>query len=259
MPECIEVAWTADCLKKMIVNKEYENSQVLDVFTHGKQLFIQLSNGKYINIHFGLTGYLSTISNKNYLRHTFVFGNVRVYMYDKLNFGKWFILDQVGYLSKIESLGLDVMNPNEFTITNLTNIVSGKRVSISKFLLEQKYISGIGNYLKCEIIYHLKVSPKVKMNDLKQNQILQMYDIIRFILFNAYFKGFTNQTKKEYNDIARNFGMAEVPLTKCKKDYDMKNPVPYTFEVYEQDHNSLGNPVVKEMIDGRMTYYVNFI
>jgi formamidopyrimidine-DNA glycosylase len=255
MPECIEVAWTADCLKYLIVGKSIDNKKVEDVFSHGKQLFIQLEHGFYINIHFGLTGYLSVIPNEKYLRETFRFNNTTIYYYDKLHFGNVKILNQNEFEEKIGKLGIDVMDPSQFTCANLKKLIKGKKMTIAKFLMEQKYLSGIGNYLKSEILYHVRLSPYTKAGDLSETDVLNMCDAIKGIVYNAYLAGFTNQGAREYNWIAGNFKMSNVPLSKV---LPLKNPRPYTFEVYEREQDSYGNKVIKEEIDGRATYYVNF-
>ena len=263
MPECIEVAWTADCLKQLLIGKRYYNEVVIDVFSHGKQLFIQMNDNSFINIHFGLTGYLSIYPDQKYHKGTLVFrnkdietGGINLYYYDKVHLGKITPLSSSEYQEKIQKLGLDVMNMAEFTLTNFKTILSGKKISISKFLMEQKYISGIGNYLKSEILYQARISPHTKVNQLSPIQIANLFSSIRVVVYNSYLMGFVNQHKKEYNQIADNFSLDKVPLSKTAEELGINNPHSYRFEVYEKEHNSLGNKVTKEEIDGRITYYI---
>ncbi len=267
MPECIEVAWTADCLNKLILGYKFltpdpENNQIVSkVFSHGKQLFIQFKTFT-INIHFGLSGYLSTIPNLPYCRYKIRFikdnSDVYLYYYDKLNFGNVkYLYDKKELKDKLSKLGLNVMEPKEFTYQNFTSVIQGKRSSISKFLLEQKYMSGIGNYLKSEILYHAKINPYTPVNQLSNNDIERLYNAIKYIIYNSYLKGFTNQHIKEYNQIKENFGFTSIPLTLTSTDLNIENPQPYTFEVYERQTDSKGNIVIKEDIDGRVTYYIN--
>ncbi len=264
MPECIEVAWTADCLKQLIIGKLYHNKVVVDVFSHGKQLFIQMEDNSYLNIHFGLTGYLSIYPNENYHRGTLIFtnsktvgaGGISLYYYDKVHFGKIIPLSYSEYQDKIQKLGLDVMKPQEFTLGNFKTVIGSKRISISKFLMEQKYISGIGNYLKSEILYQARIFPHTKVDQLSSIQIANLFSSIRVVVYNSYLMGFINQHVTEYNQIAKNFNLQSIPLSRTKEYLDVKNPIPYRFEVYEQEKNSLGNKVTKETIDGRATFYV---
>ena len=166
------------------------------------------------------------------------------------------MLNEDEYNDKINKLGLDVMNPKDFSLSSFKAIISGKKISISKFLMEQKYISGIGNYLKSEILYQARISPHTKVNQLSPIQIANLFSSIRVVVYNSYLMGFVNQHKKEYNQIADNFSLDKVPLSKTAEELGINNPHSYRFEVYEKEHNSLGNKVTKEEIDGRITYYI---
>ena len=52
--------------------------------------------------------------------------------------------------------------------------------------MKQKYTSGIGNYLKAEVLYRAKMNPTKKLHELSDNEIKTLYDSIMFQLILSY-------------------------------------------------------------------------
>ena len=62
----------------------------------------------------------------------------------------------------------------DFTYENFEKIIKNKRVSektLPEVLMNQKKISGVGNYLKSEILYASKISPYRLIKDLTDSEI----------------------------------------------------------------------------------------
>lgn len=93
---------------------------------------------------------------------------------------------------------------------------------ICDFVMEQKYCSGIGNYLRAEIFYRIRMDPRKKLGSFTDVDIRNLYDTIIKQMLIAY--GARGLTIKSYWDPEGNEG-------KCP------------LQVYNRTTDPLGNPV----------------
>jgi formamidopyrimidine-DNA glycosylase len=111
-----------------------------------------------------------------------------------------------------------------------------RRRCIAWFLTEQKYFSGIGNYLKSEILYQARVYPGKKLWELSEDEAARLFTVAREVIKLAYSYG--GLTIKSYWSPSGRKGM-------------------FPTAVYFQDYDYFGNPVVRERFpDGRTTHWV---
>jgi formamidopyrimidine-DNA glycosylase len=127
------------------------------------------------NVHISLE-FKKTDSESSYLNY-----------YDTSGFGTSFTfynnLDE--YLKYLYKNAIDVFD-EEFDIkTFKKNFEIVKLKPLSKFniasiLINQGYLcSGIGNYLKCEILYEAKINPNRSINDIKDEELEVLYKAIK--------------------------------------------------------------------------------
>ena len=127
------------------------------------------------NVHISLE-FKKTDSESSYLNY-----------YDTSGFGSSFTfynnLDE--YLKYLYKNAIDVFD-EEFDIkTFKKNFEIVKLKPLSKFniasiLINQGYLcSGIGNYLKCEILYEAKISPNRSINDITDEELEVLYKAIK--------------------------------------------------------------------------------
>lgn len=127
------------------------------------------------NVHISLE-FKKTDSESSYLNY-----------YDTSGFGSSFTfynnLDE--YLKYLYKNAIDVFD-EEFDIkTFKKNFEIVKLKPLSKFniasiLINQGYLcSGIGNYLKCEILYEAKISPNRSINDINDEELEVLYKAIK--------------------------------------------------------------------------------
>ena len=128
--------------------------------------------------------------------------------------------------------------------------------------------SGVGNYLAVEILYHAKISPRMRMKYIYRNKKLayKLSQSIKYITKLSYMtgdvgylehlpKGMTKWLKKLRNEIKKN------PNHKYNyhKDTDISNDI-FSFKVYRQKKDPLGNTVTADkIIPGRTTYWVKAV
>lgn len=106
-------------------------------------------------------------------------------------------LDRVGYLQR---LGPDILNES-VSVQRLLDQFTDKRFSgraLAGLLLDQRFIAGIGNYLRSEILYYAAISPTTKPKQLNEQQQLALADAVLLMVQRAYqLKGVTNDPDRE--------------------------------------------------------------
>ncbi|KAJ2901642.1 uncharacterized protein MKZ38_001601 [Zalerion maritima] len=71
-----------------------------------------------------------------------------------------------------------VVDPDIFTEEFLAELVKRKRVPIKSLLLDQANISGIGNWVGDEVLYHARIHPEQYSNEIDDDRIKDLYDAI---------------------------------------------------------------------------------
>jgi DNA-formamidopyrimidine glycosylase len=162
-----------------------------------------------------------------------------LYFCDPRHFGTMeIIFGEENLLTRLKEIGPDLLSDE---ITNeewLKKIRNGriKNKKIGLFLTEQKYFSGIGNYLRAEILYDAKISPHRKLIDLSDEEALAIFDSSRRLIRESYeAQGATLATYRNPHGGKGGFRVL----------------------IYNKKTDPLGNPVIVEDIgDKRSTYWV---
>lgn len=166
-------------LKK--INKLYfRNSYLLKI---GKNLFFILDNDNVLYMHFGMTGFLSLMKTK-YSKFFFTFYNDKKIFYNTIrNFGKFKIITKDIFLDKINKIGDDIMLLDSNKFIELFKHNKKKKYHLLKYLMDQKHFSGIGNYIKNEVLYDCKIfNPDIYIKDLNIIKIKKLFLSIKKII-----------------------------------------------------------------------------
>jgi formamidopyrimidine-DNA glycosylase len=108
--------------------------------------------------------------------------------------------------------------------------------------MNQKVISGIGNYLRSDILWLSRIDPFRLVKDLTEKEIKRIYQNTRLLTWGDY-----------------HFKKA-VKLKIIKEDD--KLPIHYkrNFFVYDQKEDIYGNPVIKkELYEGTQKRFIYFV
>lgn len=225
MPELPEIATLANYLNKLLINNyivnleinkssryfkngiipgnEYycDECKILNVGFRGKKLIFILQhpiNGIFYLISFlGMEGRWVFTQEK----HSGVKMDIKIndtgqifplYYDDSRHFGFLkFIATIDEYNDIFKDTGPDWLQGN-ITYDQFFKTIQSPRLGnkeIGVFLLEQKYFSGIGNYLRAEILFLAKVYPFKQLNLLTSIEIKAIYDAIISIINNSYQNG----------------------------------------------------------------------
>jgi len=90
--------------------------------------------------------------------------------------------DSIRKFSPLVENGPDpVVDPEVFTEEYLRDKMRSRHVPIKALLLDQTVISGIGNWVADETLYHARLHPEQYCDDFNDEQIKQLYESIRYV------------------------------------------------------------------------------
>jgi len=209
MPEGPEVKSITDQLKiiegyeirDFTIYKEFEGKYKLShtigkyvnkVFCFGKKIAFQLNEG-YIVTSLIMTGkwLLHNKDNKAIIEMNFLNDDINgdeivLFYHDDRRMGDVSFYTDEEFNILYRSIGLDFLNDNITEDEFYDIVMKSKNMMICNFLIDQKKISGIGNYLRCDIMYHAEIDPFTKMKDLSDDDIFRLYDSCECIIRESY-------------------------------------------------------------------------
>ena len=225
MPELPEVEVTRRTLLKFIENKVIKNikinnpnlrfkipanfkknvtgQKIINVLRRSKYILIYLKNDYVIIAHLGMSGkfiiknnyskdflkssyYSNELSSKHNHLEFFFSNNLKVIYNDPRRFG-FFLLDKISkldvnkFLSKLgpEPLGKDLKK--DYLILK----IKATQRTIKTLLMDQRFISGIGNIYANEILFLAKIKPNKISSKLSLVDIGRLYPSISKVLKRA--------------------------------------------------------------------------
>ena len=241
--------------------KYIQNEIITEVRRFSKYLIISLSQGKYILIHLGMSGTIHIIDNrmKNKFTNTsfynspilpanhnhveMIFDNFKIVYNDPRRFGFFqLIKNSLDLKKRLNHLGPEPFDP-KFNLVYVLNFFKDKNKDIKNFLLDQKFVSGIGNIYANEILFLSKIYPFKKVKLLNKKECQKIIINSKKILSKAITKGGSS---------IRNF----------KDIYGSKGGFQNEFKVYQQEgkkckNTRCSNLIKKKIISKRSTFFCN--
>jgi len=233
--------------KKYAINKSIENIKLymklpvklIDVRKKGKFIYFWFANDLIIGSTLGLSGgYTLDRSNQSLIE--FIFEKNKLYYNDVRHFGTFQIMSLSGLNNKLDKIGPDILTgsirPQEKSYLEKDEATVEKFVAKTKkypakqivqILVDQKIISGIGNYLKSEILYKAKMFPGKLIKQISVIDLKRLYDIARMISNNSLENG--GVSIRDYQDIYGKKGKYH-PTIYGKKKIDDKPVLTKTFK-----------------------------
>lgn len=211
---------------------------VVGAGVHGKFIYWILNDEYSIWSTLGMTGQWSAIET-NHSRVRFNLSDGPVFFNDQRNFGTLkFVRGKYQLIEKLNSLGPDMLSTDVDDVTFCERFRKHSGWEITKALMDQSIVSGVGNYIKADSLWLARISPKRKVGSLSDEELFRLNHSIKQIMRESYQNG--GASIKTY----RTFDGLE-------GEYSTK------FLVYNQSHDPDGNPVIKETTeDNRTTHWV---
>ncbi len=156
---------------------------------HGKYCFLGLDDQSLLFLHFGMTGFVKYYKNETtapeHIRVAFEFTNDYTLAYDcQRKFGEIGITTDIKDFIASENLGPDALDDN-FGEDDFIRRLQGRRGMLKPALMNQQIIAGIGNIYSDEILFQLRLHPKISLKELEKTTLQQVYRKMREILIKA--------------------------------------------------------------------------
>jgi formamidopyrimidine-DNA glycosylase len=254
---------------------------IKNIDTKGKLMWIILEdiNTKekiYLTSHLGLTGFWDFEEGKNDrlkfdIRNKTGSKRFNLYFTDDRNFGNINIYtDKEELNKKIDELAPDSLKDN-YTIDDFVDMyieyasktAKRKDQELGLVLMNQKkkdgIVSGIGNYLMAEILYHAKLSPYRKIGSLSEKEIRDLGESVQYLTKLSYYDNETGYMT-HFDDYIQTHkdDINDGKLPNFHDHIKLKKKDKFEFNVYRQKNDSLGNEVLadKKLQKTRSTYWV---
>lgn len=156
---------------------------IRDIQRRGKFLVFFLTNDTLL-VHLRMTGKF-LIEEKEFEPH--FHERVRLYLSDgrilryedQRKFGKWYLTSHPEEI--LDRLGLEPLSQN-FTLAALEKSLAGHKTRIKPFLLDQRFIAGLGNIYVDEALFLAGIHPLRLVQSLKKQEIVALHQSIIEVL-----------------------------------------------------------------------------
>ena len=238
-----------------------KNKKITKVDRFSKYLILNFKSGGFCLIHLGMSGTIHIIDNKKKLKFTnasfyhspilpkrhnhieLIFDSLKVVYNDPRRFGFFEIVENNKTLqNRFKNLGPEPFDPN-FNLNYVFNYFKGKHKNIKTFLLDQKFVSGIGNIYASEILFLSKIYPYKKVRFLSKEDCKKIIYNSKKILSKAIKKG--GSSIRDFKDTLGSTG-----------NYQKE------FKVYQQEGlrcktRGCKDTIKKKIVSNRSTFFCN--
>jgi len=240
-------------------NSFFFNKKIIKVGRFSKYLIIYLPKDNYCLIHLGMSGTIHIVNNKSVNKYTntsfynspflpkkhnhveLVFDSFKIIYNDPRRFGFFqLVKSNSDLIKRFNHLGPEPFDKN-FNLNYVYNFFKGKNKDIKNFLLDQKFVSGIGNIYASEILFLSKVNPFKKAKLLSKKECQKIIINSRKILLKA-------------------ISMGGSSIRDFKDTLGLKGGFQNEFKVYQQEGIECKNVgcsdlIRKKIISNRSTFF----
>ncbi len=223
------------------------DAKIVRVDRRGKYLLMHLDTGNVLVMHLGMSGRIErTTGRKAAEKHTHVIlklhpgGDLR--FIDMRQFGEMFVAPSDG-LDGVKELSHIALDPlaDSFTWQVFSEIVSSRKMKLKTLLMDQKFISGIGNIYSDEILWTAGLRHDRQSDSLTSQEMRRLYRAMQEVLQEGIRHGGVTLEDETYRNLygksgefqqhLKVYGREGIPCRRCR------------------------TPVVRERWGNRSTYY----
>lgn len=169
---------SADKFKKGLSGVTIKN-----ILRKAKLLILELSNGKSLAIHLKMTGQLVYPGSGQAARVSFHLSDGKNLDFnDQRLFAELRLIDDWRKLKFIQGLGPE---PFDITEEQFKGMLSAKKTKIKPLLMDQTFISGIGNLYAAEALFRARIYPERAANSLSDKEKMSLFKEIKDTLREA--------------------------------------------------------------------------
>ncbi len=239
----------------------FHNKKIVKVGRFSKYLILYLTQDSYCLIHLGMSGTIHIIDNNRINKFTntsfynspflpkkhnhveIIFNKFKIVYNDPRRFGFFqFIKNSSDLKKRFDHLGPEPFD-KKFNLSYVYNFFRSKNKDIKSFLLDQKFVSGIGNIYASEILFLSKINPSKKASLLSKKECKKIIFNSKKILLKAISKG--GSSIRDFKDTS-----------------GMPGGFQNEFKVYQQEgkrckNSRCFNLIKKKIISNRSTFFCN--
>ncbi|MFN2614274.1 MAG: bifunctional DNA-formamidopyrimidine glycosylase/DNA-(apurinic or apyrimidinic site) lyase [Actinomycetota bacterium] len=213
----------------------------------GKYLLLYLDTGQVPVMHLGMSGRVErTTGRKVPEKHTHVViklqsgGDLR--FIDMRQFGEMFVTpaDDLGMVKELQHIAIDPL-ADSFTWQVFSEIVASRKLKLKTLLMDQKFISGIGNIYSDEILWAAGLRHDRSSDSLTSQEVRRLYRAMQEVLQEGIRHGGVTLDDETYRNLygktgefqqhLKAYGQEGKPCRRCR------------------------TPIVRERWGNRSTYY----
>lgn len=154
--------------KKEEFVKGLKNVSIKSVLRKGKLLILELSCGESLTIHLKMTGQLIYPGDGKKSRVSFHFSDGKMLDFnDQRLFADLRLLDNWEDLEFVKGLGPE---PFDLSEEEFKRMLSAKKTKIKPLLMDQTFISGVGNLYAAEALFRAGINPLRSAADLSDKE-----------------------------------------------------------------------------------------
>jgi len=241
--------------------KLLKNKIIKKVTRFSKYLILNFYDGSFCLIHLGMSGTIHLIKKNNVNKFTntsfyespnlpkkhnhveIQFQDLKVVYNDPRRFGFFkFIDNKQELINRFNHLGPEPFFKN-FDLKYLVNYFKNKKKDIKSFLIDQKFVSGIGNIYASEILFLCRIRPTTHAMKLSKEECKKIISFSKSVLSRAIKKG--GSSIRDFKNITGQNG-------NFQKD----------FKVYQRENlnclrNKCTGKIKKIFISNRSTFFCN--
>jgi formamidopyrimidine-DNA glycosylase len=181
--------------------------KITKVDRRGKYVLLWLDSGDVLVMHLGMSGRVERATGRKPLdKHTHaivkfqVGGELR--FVDMRQFGELFVAagDQLSGVKELQHIGIDPLE-DSFTWLQFSEILASRKMKLKALLMDQKFISGIGNIYSDEILWAAGLRHDRPSDSLSAQEVRRLYRAMQEVLQEAVrFRGVTLEDET-YRDL----------------------------------------------------------
>ena len=187
--------------------KNLKNKVVIKIKRLSKYIILELSDQMYLIMHLGMSGTIHLINkdSKNSFTNTsfystrklpkkhnhieILFSKFKIIYNDPRRFGFFKIINGKKKLNFFFSkLGPEPFS-KFFNYSYLLKSFKNKKKNIKNFLIDQKFVSGIGNIYASEILYYSGIDPFKEANKIAKHECKKIINFSKIVLKDSIKKG----------------------------------------------------------------------
>lgn len=153
-------------------------AKVISIDTKGKFMWWTLESQPGVVMRMWCTYGMSGQWSKKFTKHTAAtvkFEGDSIHFNDPRHFGTLkFVDDEKVHLRKLSTLGPDVLEPGLSSELFTQKVLSKPSRTIAEALMDQKTISGCGNYMKSECLLRSGISPWRRVTDISPEEYVKL-------------------------------------------------------------------------------------